>query len=107
MSKLPNADIEWSRGLLATLNTGGVWCVPRSGLIFTKTGEKSMELRVLMPFSPEMAYAADEGRDAPGTEEDLLEWQMVDYRCIAERFRAAGIEVSDKTGLMAKKKGQG
>ena len=102
---IPKKDIEWSLGLLATLNTGGVWCVPRSGLIFTKTGEKSMELRVLMPFSPEMAYAADEGRDVPGTEEDLLELQRGDYRCIAERFRAAGIEVSDKTGLMAKTKG--
>ena len=103
---IPQSDIDWSRGLLATLNTGGVWCVPRSGLMFTKTGEKSMELRVLMPFSPEMAYAADEGQDVPGTEEYLLELQMADYRCIAGRFRAAGIEVSDKTGLMAKQKGK-
>ena len=103
---IPQSDIDWSRGLLATLNAGGVWCVPRSGLMFTKTGEKSMELRVLMPFSPEMAYAADEGQDVPGTEEDLLELQAEDYRCIAGRFRAAGIEVSDKTGLMAKQKGK-
>ena len=86
MSKIPQADIDWSLGLLATLNTGGVWFVPRSGLMFTKTGEKSMELRELMP--------------------DLLELQTADYRCIAGRFRAAGIEVSDKTGLMAKTKGQ-
>ncbi len=93
---MTNEHIAWSKRLFGSLTEGGIWSVPRSGLIFQKKGAE-MHLINKMPFIPEMAAAADEGRDVPSTAEKLLEYQQTDFALIAAHFRAAGIEVKDQT----------
>jgi hypothetical protein len=61
----------WCQGVFDMLVDGGVWGVPRSGLIFTKRGE------TLVLTSP----------DVPTAE------QLEDYDCIREHFAAAGLTV--------------
>lgn len=89
-------DIQWSRNLISTLSIGGTWMVPRSGLIFSKTGEKELTLISKMPFMPEMAGAAADGGDVPATKEALEEYQQEDFNVIARHFLAAGVVVKKK-----------
>lgn len=73
--------IQWCREQVDMLNEGGVWGVPRSGLVFVKTGDNSIALIAREP----------EGRG------ELRAWQDADYRSIRDHMKAAGIEVSDRT----------
>lgn len=75
-------DIQWSQALFKTLRDGGVWGVPRSGLVFEKRGQK-LVLISMMPYVKEM----------PGTPEQLHAYQMEDYRLIREKFGQAGVIV--------------
>ena len=93
------SHIAWSRNLIRSLNVGGTWAVPRSGLIFTKTGEEQLTLTAVMPYTPELAQAAGEGVDLPKTQEELISYQQSDYATIARHFRAAGIEVKSTTTI--------
>lgn len=86
-------DIQWCRNLINTLSLRGAWMVPRSGLIFHKTGEQELTLVSQMPFMPEMAEAAQDGRDVPATKEALEEYQQADFNVIARHFLAAGVVV--------------
>lgn len=90
------AFIAWCRGIFSSLNEGGIWGVPRSGLVFQKF-EGRLELIERMPYLPEMAEAARAGEDVPPTAEALLAYQGQDFTAIREHFRAAGIEVTDRT----------
>lgn len=72
---------NWCRGLFHALADGGKWGVPRSGLTFTRKGDKFV-------LTDRAAYF--EG----------LAWiiyQQSDYLVIKEEFEAAGIPVSDET----------
>lgn len=72
---------KWCRGLFCALKDGGKWGVPRSGLTFTRRGDKFV-------LTDRAAYY--EG----------LAWiiyQQSDYLVIKEEFEAAGIPVSDET----------
>jgi hypothetical protein len=93
-------DVAWSYKTFMMLADGGMWMVPRSGLLFQKKGNE-LHLVHRMPYLPEMAEAYENGADVPPTPEALLEYQQRDFECIARHFREAGIEVIDKT-----KKGQ-
>lgn len=73
---------QWCRNLMASLNDGGKWGIPRSGLIFTKRGEKLI-LTDLLPHDPVM----------PITKEQLEEAQNDDYEATKENFEAAGFTV--------------
>lgn len=86
-------DIQWCRNLINTLSLKGSWAVPRSGLIFSKTGEKELTLISSMPFMTGMAEAAQDGKDVPATKEALEEYQQSDFNVIAEHFLAAGVVV--------------
>ena len=77
----PN-HVEWSRRHFATMKDGGVWGVPRSGLIFQRQGGE-LVLIDRMPHTEEM----------PVTPEQLAEQQRSDIAVITAHFGAAGIVV--------------
>jgi len=77
-----DSDIVWCLSHFKSLSEGGTWAVPRSGLIFSKKGQK-LVLTALMPYDPAMPVSA----------EQLKQVQDEDYEAIKEHFNAAGIEV--------------
>ncbi len=81
----PN-HVAWSRNLFNSLNEGGAWGVPRSGLIFNKHGEE-FHLVARMPHDPAM----------PITATQLQEQQDGDIKSITAYFGAAGIKVVNLT----------
>jgi hypothetical protein len=87
MSKTDTAHVEWSRQRFRTLADGGSWGVPRSGLIFTKRGDR-LELTARMPHDPAM----------PITPLRLRRQQQHEFLNIKRHFAAAGIAVVDLTG---------
>jgi hypothetical protein len=70
------------------LRPGGVWAVPRSGLVFQKTSldPPTLTLVETMPPDPEM----------PMTAKQLKEFQEEDFNVIKEHFGEAGIAVVKK-----------
>ena len=50
-----NADAQWCLMMFRSLKVGGVWGVPRSGLIFTRTGEDTLALTTRMRIPPTRA----------------------------------------------------
>jgi len=79
-------DPAWCRSVMGMLADGGIWGVPRSGLVFTKRGDKL----VLTSEMPHM-----EG--LPMTAEELADYQREDYELIKERFELAGFQVERDT----------
>lgn len=71
------------------IRIGGVWAVPRSGLIFSRTAENELTLISRMPWIREM--------EGTITEEQLKIQQQDEYDTIARHLRAGGIEVFDNT----------
>jgi hypothetical protein len=78
--------ILWSRMLFDRLADGGSWGVPRSGLIFRKSGDR-FNLAVRMPWDASM--------EGTITREQLIDYQRKDYEDIKRHFEAAGITVGD------------
>lgn len=80
------SDIEWSRSLYRALKDGGLWPVPRSGLLFEKHDgpQPRMHLRGVMPFEPRM----------PGTPEMWRAYQEDDFDAIRQVFKEAGIAIT-------------
>jgi hypothetical protein len=74
--------VEWSRRQFAMLRDGGVWGVPRSGLIFQRRGDELVLIN-RMPYTEEL----------PVTPEQLAEQQRSDITVITAHFGAAGIVV--------------
>ena len=75
--------IEWSRNQFRIMTEGGVWGVPRSGLLWQKRGDE-LVLKGRMPWHKEM----------PCTREQFLQQQDADIKGISEHMRAAGVKVS-------------
>jgi hypothetical protein len=73
----------WSKMMFVSLHEGGVWGVPRSGLIFQKARNK-LVLIDLMPHDEGMPITADE----------LLVQQWEDFKQIREEFAKADVRVS-------------
>lgn len=65
--------LNWCKGLFASLNDGGIWLVPRSGLKYRKLGNELHLIQRLPDY--------DESE------------QESDAQAIAEHFKAAGINV--------------
>lgn len=101
MSKIPITEIMWSRRQWQQIKDGGVWAIPRSGLIVERT-PAGFSLVNVMPFTEELAAAAGEGRDVPKTAAELRAYQKYDFRFIAQRFEAAGLIFDDRNGLLDK-----
>lgn len=72
----------FAHSLWAMLAEGGVWGVPRSGLMYRKQ-DGQLVLYARMPHDPSL----------PLTPEELCEQQDADHAGISEMFRAIGIEV--------------
>ena len=72
------------------LNDGGIWGVPRSGLMYRKdAADARLVLYARMPWECEM----------PMSEAQLREQQDHDHANIVEMFSAIGIAVVDETTL--------
>lgn len=85
----------WCRQHFAMMREGGIWGVPRSGLVFVKrAGELVLTGR--MPWSDELATAAKAGWDVPADAASLREFQDEDLAGIRERFGRVGVEVREE-----------
>jgi hypothetical protein len=82
----------WCRAQFDMLALGGVWGVPRSGLVFRKESEDPDVLRLAerMPFS---ALPDDPDLDIPHSEAELVAYQDDDFDVIQREFALAGIAV--------------
>jgi len=83
---MKQTDIAWCRQTFARIAPGGVWGIPRSGLIFQKTGEQQLTLIDQMPWTDGM----------PISPAQLLTQQEREFNLNKEHFAAAGIEVIKK-----------
>lgn len=72
----------WCRNLFESLREGGIWTVPRSGLVFTRKADR-LVLTEAMPYD----------RSMPITEAQMQEQQDSDFDSIRDHFAAAGITV--------------
>ncbi len=95
-SGVNDEEVKWSRNHFDRIKIGGIWAVPRSGLIFTKKDEQTFELTAVMPYLDEMKTAAADGRDVPESKEDLVAYQRDDFDAIAKRFNRAGITMTGR-----------
>jgi hypothetical protein len=77
--------IAWCRNMFSMLAEGGMWAVPRSGLIFNRVGEELI-------LATEMPWQAD----LSGTPQDWADFQADEFESIREHFGAAGITVKRK-----------
>jgi hypothetical protein len=87
MSDLLPEHVEWCRRQVNMIRVGGVWGIPRSGLIFTRTGEDELTLTQRMPWIDGM----------PITPDQLADQQQDEYDETARHMRAAGITMIDAT----------
>lgn len=87
-------EVNWTKDTLNRMRIGGIWAVPRSGLIFTKRAEDHVELTAVIPFTDDMMQAHELGADVPDSAEALLAHQADDFNCIAKRARDAGYKVT-------------
>lgn len=65
--------LKWCRKTFRMLNDGGVWVVPRSGLVFKREGEQLRLIERLTGYN--------------------FEYQLADFNLITDYFTAAGIPV--------------
>ena len=79
-------DTAWCQQIMRSLAEGGIWGVPRSGLVFTKRGN-TLVLTSQMPHMDGLPMSAEE----------LAEYQREDYELIKERFELAGFRVERDT----------
>ena len=77
--------VAWCRAQFNLIRDGGVWAVPRSGMIFTREGDR-LVLTAEMPWMPEM-----EGTITP---EQLRAQQAGEFESIRRHFAEAGITVT-------------
>lgn len=91
-------SVEWTANHLKTLNIGGVWCIPRSGITFARANEFELRLIDAMPF--EALEPNDEAEGYPKTREELIAVQTTDFRQIAERAIAAGYLVTSEVSYI-------
>ena len=93
-------EVRWSRRHFDMIALGGVWMVPRSGLMFKKIDDHTLELLTAMPFLEEMKEQAEQGKDVPKTKDDLLAFQQSDFDAIAKLFNLAGIGLTGRERII-------
>ena len=81
------AHIDWSRRHFASMAEGGVWSIPRSGMIFQRRGD-ALVLIERMPHDPQM----------PITAAELDQQQRDEFDVVKKHFNAAGIAVRWEAG---------
>ena len=78
--------VAWCRRTFDMVKDGGIWAMPRSGLVFQKTGPAQFTLINQMPWMAGMPINAEE----------LAIQQEIDFDLTVRHFAAAGIEVIKK-----------
>lgn len=81
--KLKQSDIDWTKRQIEMLIIGGIWGVPRSGLMIQRTGQNEVQLTAALPHQ--------EGMDI--TPEQLKAFQQDDWNLIRQHIEAAGFTV--------------
>jgi hypothetical protein len=94
------ADVRWSRNHFRLLALNAVWGIPRSGLVFQKVSQSELALIQVMPWSEEMGQGYRRGMDVPANAGALRRHQQQDFWTIANRFNAAGVQVTDPQQLL-------
>lgn len=79
---------RWCKGIFESLNEGGMWGIPRTGLLFRK-GNGTLTLVALMPHVPEMIISPEE----------LLERQRDEFEVNRVHFERAGVTLIDGVGI--------
>jgi hypothetical protein len=74
--------VEWCKAQFQMLADGGVWAIPRSGMIFQRRGDE-LHLHQVMPWSTDM----------PISKAQLEEQQNDEFEAVRIHFEAAGIPV--------------
>jgi hypothetical protein len=82
--RIDPAYVEWCRRHFAFMREGGVWGIPRSGLIFTKRDGRLI-LTAAMPWDPAM--------EGTITADELRAQQDEEFESNRQHFAAADIEV--------------
>ncbi len=80
---------KWCLNLFNTLAEGGVWGVPRSGLIFTRR-KGQLVLTAQMPHDGAMPRSLS---DSDWSADELTDYQRTDYARIKREFLKASIDV--------------
>lgn len=83
MKKIQAANAEWCRKLFDSLNDGGRWAVPRSGLVFERRGTNMVLVDRMKPKGDSKLAK--------------LDYQDADYVDTKRHFEAIGISISDET----------
>ena len=78
-----NLHADWCRSIFDLIAEGGVWGIPRSGLLFRKEGN-TLRLLASMPHDPAM----------PVTPVELDVVQASEFEQVRSHFAAAGITVT-------------
>ena len=89
MTDMLPEHVAWCRAQVDMIRIGGVWGIPRSGLVFTRTGPDELTLTARMPWMTEM--------EGTVTREQLLEQQQEEYEETRRHMEAAGVTVKDAT----------
>ena len=98
-SQLPEIEgqhIDWINNVVSSLAIGGYHCVPRSGLVYTKVGERALRLTQVAPTVPdprEPAYTDDAAR------EQAARYIVLDFHYFFYTCEAAGIELDESFAL--------
>jgi hypothetical protein len=74
--------VEWCKAQFRMLADGGVWAIPRSGVVFQRRGDE-LHLHEVMPWSAGMPISAAQ----------LKEQQDGEFEAVRIHFEAAGIQV--------------
>ena len=85
----PKEMREWCRNHFNMMADGGVWGIPRCGIVFQKRGE-ILALQSVMPHDRQMLV----------TKKELLQQQVDEFDATVQNFGAAGIEVTDPDNLL-------
>ena len=82
-------DVAWLARQWDMVRDGGVWAIPRSGIVLLKREEeRSWVVSVRMPWMPEMEGVV--------TEEELREQQDAELEGIRARYEVLGIAVVER-----------
>ena len=88
------SELEWCARQWAMIRDGGVWGIPRSGLILVKReASRTFAVTARMPLMPGMVTFEGE----PLTAEQLREQQDAEIAGLRARFERVGIQVVDET----------
>jgi hypothetical protein len=101
--KMTLDDLVWSKHHWERMRDGGIWPMPNASVTMQRT-PKGFSLYNVMPFTPEMAAAVDQGWDVPKTAAEFRTYQRRRFNHIKKYVETAGLEFDDPKGLLNKQR---